>query len=280
MSLRTIVTHVSPDLDACTSVWLAKRFLHGWEDATFSFVQPGKTLNDAPPDEDPTVMHVDTGLGKFDHHQLHERTSAARLVLDHINATDQLRRTNKEPLERLVDIVTLYDNFEEIHFDNPSHDSHMFSINEIVHGLRVVFQDDVTAMEYMMYILDGLLLSLKNKVYAEKELDKGLTVESKWGKTLIIETKNDEVLKTALKLGYTLAARKDPEHGFIRIKAFPDKKYDLTKLYDVIKTKDSQKTTWFFHQSGTMILNGSTKNTSSVPSQITTAQLVEIITSI
>jgi len=78
--MKTIVVHIGPDLDAITSVWLVKKYFPGWEEAALAFVPAGTTLNKLPPDDNPEVVHVDTGFGKFDHHQTDADICAAMLV--------------------------------------------------------------------------------------------------------------------------------------------------------------------------------------------------------
>src|SRR5918912_1791501 len=76
----TIVGHLAPDLDCLTAIWILLRF-GGAKNATLQFVPAGATLQDQPPDADPRVIHVDTGGGRFDHHQRNSRNlCAAELV--------------------------------------------------------------------------------------------------------------------------------------------------------------------------------------------------------
>ena len=75
--MKIIVTHINPDQDAISSVWLVKRFFPGWDKAEVKFVPAGKTLNSNSPDNDPEIIHVDTGLGKFDHHTTGDKTVCA-----------------------------------------------------------------------------------------------------------------------------------------------------------------------------------------------------------
>lgn len=274
--MKTLVTHRSPDLDAIASMWLVIRNHHGWEDPTLAFVPAGQSLNNMSPDEDPDIIHVDTGLGKFDHHQLQERTSATRIVLEFLKVHGHIRKTNLEPLERIADIVTLYDNFREADFPDPTNDIYSFALNDIINGLKVINQDDEKTVKQTLPLLDAITIIIKNKISAEEEMKKGVTLETKYGKTLILETKNDETMKQALKMGYTFVARKDPDKGFIRIKTKPDPAYDLTELYNAILKVDKTGT-WFLHSSKNMLLNGSSKNTDMMASSLTLARLIEII---
>jgi hypothetical protein len=274
--MKTLVTHRSPDLDAVTSMWLIVRTMHGWEDPKYEFVAAGKTLNEMSPDEDKNIIHVDTGLGLIDHHQLSERTSATRIVLDYVKENGFIRKSNLEPLERIADVVTIYDNFGEAHFPDPTNDIYSFMLNDIINGLKVINQDDEKTVLETFHLLDAIVLILKNKISAEEEMKKGMTFETKYGKSLILETKNDETMKQALKMGYSFVARKDPDKGFMRIKTTPAPEYDLTPLYEKIVKKD-KKGTWFLHSSKNMLLNGTYKNTDMVATPLTLAQLIDIL---
>jgi hypothetical protein len=48
--MKTIVTHMSVDLDAVTSAWLVRKYFPGWQEAQFAFVPIEQTLNNLPPD--------------------------------------------------------------------------------------------------------------------------------------------------------------------------------------------------------------------------------------
>src|SRR3990172_5055768 len=108
--MKTIVTHLAPDVDAVASVWLLKRFLSEWKDAKLAFVPAGRTLDDEPVDSDLNILHVDTGLGKLDHHQTDEDTCAAVKTIEYI-ATQSHKSYAKsqkfpdEALTRLTDVV-------------------------------------------------------------------------------------------------------------------------------------------------------------------------------
>lgn len=90
--MKIIVTHISPDLDALSSIWLIKKFLKGWGNAHVEFVSAGSTLNNKNPDEDSNIMHVDTGFGAFDHHQTSEFTCAAKKVFLYIKEKENLKK--------------------------------------------------------------------------------------------------------------------------------------------------------------------------------------------
>ena len=112
--MKTIVTHLSPDLDAIASVWLIKKYLPDWNGAQIKFVPSGTTLDDQLPDSDKNIIHVDTGLGKFDHHQTNDYTSATKLVYKYLVGRDFVEEKEIKPLEKIVEYVNSTDHFAEV----------------------------------------------------------------------------------------------------------------------------------------------------------------------
>lgn len=278
--MKTIVTHIAPDIDAVTSVWLVKKYMPDWQDALIKFVPAGKTLDGKNPDENPDILHVDTGLGKFDHHQFSEKLSASKLVFDFLKENHHVINYDLPGLERLIAFITVIDNFGEAYFPDATADVYDLTLYQFSEGLRPVLKTDEAMVEFISTCLEGVLQVFKNKVRAEGEIQKGAVFQTTWGKALVMETKNEEAMKLAMKMGYTLVARRDPTRGNIRIKTLPEEgKYDLTKMYQKIKSMDPEAT-WFLHSSKHMLLNGSSKNPTSIPSHLTLAQLIEIIKAI
>ncbi|MCX7955632.1 MAG: DHH family phosphoesterase [Patescibacteria group bacterium] len=278
--MKTIVTHISPDLDAITSCWLIKKFLPGWKNAEIKFVPAGKTLNEKSPDENSEIIHVDTGMGRFDHHQTNDNICAATLVFEYLKKNHYLKKNQEEALEKLVNQVNIFDHFGEINFPSPDSDHFDFLISSIIDsGFKNILKNDNQLVEYVFLILDALLIVFLKKNQAEKEIKKGFVFKSKWGKTLVVLSKNEDVLKLALKKGFKLVARKDPDKGNIRIKTLPFKKYHLRTLYQKI-VKVDKKASWFLHISGNMLLNGSSKNPNFISSSLTLKQLIDIIKNI
>ncbi|HRN69919.1 MAG TPA: hypothetical protein PLS49_01930 [Candidatus Woesebacteria bacterium] len=273
---KTIVTHISPDLDAIGSSWLIQRYMPEWDAAEHAFVPAGQTLDGTDPDADPNIIHVDTGLGKFDHHQLTERTSATKRVFDYLAAEGHIKEKDLLAVEHMVQFITEIDNFGEVHFPDPTNDRYTFCVHEFIYPLRGKLTSDTELVSMTFLILDSILFTIKNNLQAEEEIKEGLILKTKLGKTLIMETKNEAAIKYALKSGYEVVVRKDPESGHVRIKTQPNEKYDLTKLYKKILQIDG-KASWFLHASKNMLLNGSSKAPDSVPSSLSLARIVEIL---
>jgi hypothetical protein len=132
-------------------------------------------------------------------------------------------------------------------------------------------------VELGMQSFDAIYKVMQNKIWAETEMEKNsVEFSTKWGNGIAFETVNDEVVHVAQRRGYTIAVRKDPKKGYLRIKSLPKDEIDLTPLYEQLK-KDEPDATWFLHASRHMVLNGSAKNPKMRPSVKPLADIVEVI---
>ncbi len=277
--MKTIVTHLSPDLDAIASIWLIKKYLTGWNDAEIKLVPSGTTLNNRSPDGNKNIIHVDTGLGKFDHHQTDKYTSAAKLVYEYLIENCHVDDREIRPLEIIVDYVNTTDHFAEVFYPEADSDRYDFMIRQLIDGLKIINREQTNLFEVVFQMLDAVLIVFKNKESAKVEIKKGFIFNSYLGKSLAIETKNEEAVKLALKKGFSLVIRRNPEAGFTRIKTLPGDKLTLKPVYEKIIKKDT-KGSWFFHISGHMLLNGSSGNPNLIPTPLSLNQIIEIIKSV
>jgi len=274
---KLIVTHHNPDPDAIASVWLLRRFDQEWSEAGVAFVPAGETYQKQKVDIDPEIIHVDTGLGRFDHHQAERgllRTSAAKLILEHLQERFEYIAED-EALARLVEVIVGDDHFNEVAWPEPLADRYSFMMSSILDGLKHNNTlTDQGLIDLGSTCLDGIYTSLKLKIEAEKQLEKSRQFETKWGRGIAVESKNDETLTVAQKMGFVVSIRKDPE-GMVRIKARPDSAVDLTEIQTKAKTNDPDAT-WYLHPSKKMLLNGSYKNPNSKFSKLELEQLITL----
>ncbi len=272
--MKTIVAHIGPDLDAIGAIWLVKTFFPGWEEAALAFVPAGKTMSGTPPDENPEILHVDTGFGKFDHHQTSDDTCASALVYEEVKRTHGADLA----LERLVAVVNDIDHFREVYYPKPTADYWEFMLPAQIDGWRLILADNpIKIVDLGMQALDGIYKTMQNKVWAEKEIkEKGIAFEMKWGKAMGVETVNDEVVHLGQKLGYVIMVRKDPKKGYLRIKSLPREDIDLSAVYERLK-KEEPDATWFLHASRHMVLNGSSKNPDMRPTKKSLQEIIEVL---
>lgn len=293
--MKIIVTHMSPDWDAISSVWLLKKYLSGWQDASVQFVPAGQRLRGpATPREviekidGNEVIHVDTGLGLLDHHQTQDRTvSAASLTWDYVRsqftkAGEHLTPVHEQAVSRVVQFVVDTDHFKEVFWADPDADYHEFTLLGLLEGLKQVKQNqDDLYVTFGIQCLEAMVATFENRIWAEKEIaEKGVQFETKYGKGIGFETLNDTVLKLSQKMGYVVVVRKDPRKGYVRIKTLPDdgdkKGADLTLAYEQLKKIDPNAT-WFLHISKKMLLNGTPKNPKMVPTKLKLVDIIKVL---
>lgn len=292
---KKLVTHYNPDLDAVCSIWLIVRWLAGWERAEFEIVPAGETYQGEEVDANPDILHVDTGLGKLDHHQTEEYTCAAKKTLEYVRERPERRdkvkfereklEWNAEALERLVEVVNRVDHFQEVYYPDPEADLYQFTAEAILDGWKLIYREqDKLVIAKGLEVLDAVYISLLSKIEAENVLTtEGLTFPTRWGEGIAIETKNSEVVSLAQKRGFKVTVLKHPTTGHVKIKTPPvnfigeDREaIDLTEVYRRLKEQDPAAT-WFLHSSKTMVLNGSAKNPKMKATKLSLAEVVNII---
>jgi hypothetical protein len=295
--MKIVVTHTSPDWDAIGSVWLIKKYLAGWQDAKVEFVpageRVGKIKDQRSKIKDPIakmgedeVIHVDTGMGALDHHQfLDLSVCAMSLTWDYIQQEikregNKLTPEHLEAVTRITKIVVEIDHFKEVFWKDPAADYHEFSLLGLLDGIKYVRQDDDSYyVEFGINCLNALVVDFENRIWAEKEIEKGRQFITRFGKGIGFETINDTVLKLAQKMGYVLVVRKDPRKGYVRIKTLPDngsKGADLTLAYEQLKKIDPEAT-WYLHVSGKMLLNGTPKNPKMIPTKLSLEEIIKVL---
>lgn len=313
VEMKIIVTHLSPDLDAIGSVWVVKKFLPGWNDAKVEFVPAGNRLariKNHPDFEnepvlkvgDDEIMHVDTGLGPLDHHQTSSMdTCGAKRSWEYVASEleklgQQLKSEHHEAVSRIIEQIVDIDHFQEVYRADADADFQDFSLWGINEGLQYLKPEEHDYyVEFGRTCLDYLLSYYENKIWAENELSKGQEFETRYGKAIGIESRNDSVIKLAQKKGYVLVVRKDPKRGNVAIKTMPRRAskvqgaevqdtsiqqgIDLTLAYEQLKKIDPDAT-WFLHVSKKMLLNGSVKNPDMIPTSLPLNSIIEVLKSL
>lgn len=311
--MKKIVMHKGPDPDALTSGWLIKKFLQGWEDAEFAFVPAGDKLPGKYDKEGDhvevvdgvEVIHVDTGLGKLDHHQTtDENVSAASLVYDYLISQNAFgsNETKKEAIGRMVDLIVDDDHFQQVYYPENMSYYNDFSFFGLMDGYKIQNPgDDFKYVEFGTKSLDAILHIFENRIWAENEIkEKAKEFDTKWGKAMAIETMNDAVLEFGQKMGYAVVVKRDTKNGFVRIKARPrirnknydlrfinkkeenpvnelnDAEIDLTPVYEKVKEIDPYAS-WYLHVSKRMLLNGSAKNPKTIGTKLSLDEIVKVI---
>jgi hypothetical protein len=281
--MKTIVTHMNPDLDSMTSVWLLKRFGGDeWSEAEIKFVPAGSTYKNKRVDSDPDVMHVDVGMGILDHHQFSDKKKCgAVLVLNYLIKNSKQFETN-EALERLVEVVRDIDWAGYLAYPQPTSDRYGFLFYEhgIISGLQKILRNKSDKqIELGLIILDGIYEAFKSKVNAEAIIkNEGIKFKTKWGKGMAAQTDILGFVTTAQAKGFSIVVSKGTSIGNIRIHAFEFSKIniDLSGVWETLKHKDPNAT-WFLHSSKKMVLNGSRANPDMIPTKLNLNEVIEVL---
>lgn len=274
---KLLVTHSSPDFDGIPAIWLFKKFHPDFADAEVVFVPAGSTYKNEPADSDVNIVHVDTGMGKFDHHQTDEFTCAAQLVYEHLVSVGFISKEDKA-MARLIRVLTELDHgYDSYKWPEAGNDRNEFFINNILSGWKMLNpKQDEKCVEWVMVNLEAIYKLLQNKVHAESEIERGIKFKTRWGEGVGVETVNDAILDLAIKSGFALVFRKDPVRGNLRITGSNNHKVDLTKVFEVFKKRDPEAT-WFLHASKVLLRNGSSRNPTMKATKLKLGDVVKIL---
>lgn len=278
MAQKTIVTHISPDFDGIPAIWLLKRFHPEFANARVEFIPAGEhTYNSQPVDSDSDIVHVDCGGGRFDHHHTNEFTCGAKLVYEWLIKEGYIK-SDDEALKRLIQVITELDHgWDHYKWSEPASDRWEFSLHSILSGLKIVFpRDEEKYIDYVSNGLEAVYRLLQSKVKAEEEIKSAEKFETRWGQGVALTTKNDGVMDLAIKNGYAVIVRRDPQRGFVRITGSNAHNVDFTRAYRQI-VKADKVGDWFLHASKVLLRNGSTRNPTMRPTNMSLDEVVKIL---
>ena len=259
----TIVAHLAPDLDCIAAIWIFKRF-GGLHDVNLQFVPAGTTLNNQPADSNPQVVHVDTGHGRFDHHQRHVRTlSAAELVRRTIAAHDVA-------LERMIRQVTLIDN--ALPTERPGCD-----LGTLADTFNTLYEDDpARVVELMLPNLDAWYAHEVRQVELGEAFVQRIEFHTPWGRGIAMQGPNGGSSTMAYRAGAVLAVYRETRHGWMGVAAQSRSRVDLQPLAARLAVIDGEAD-WYLHPSNRLLLCGTPKAPATRVSQLSMEELVGAI---
>ena len=286
---KTIVPHQNPDLDAIMSTWLLVRFDQPrYGDAKLVYIPGSTTYKDLPVDGNPDVVHVDVGFGRYDHHQKgRQDTCASELVYKSL-VEEGLVKPSDEALKAMIEHARAIDLFLDYDWSEANETRFSFTLSEIIPALhRLQIHEDEVVVRMIMVQLDGVYQKMKDLYKAREEIKEGVEFQSVWGKGLMVESGADNVHKIAQRMGYEIVLVKNEKSQYIGIKTVPSVEKSLRPLYDKIHKLDGPprlgeagEGKWFYHNSGHMLLHGSSKGKKPEPSKLSIEEILELIKSI
>jgi len=260
----TIVGHLAPDLDCLTAIWILIRFDNA-ASAELEFVPAGTTWQQQPVDSNPHIIHVDTGAGRYDHHQRPSRTlCAAELVRRAIAPRDPA-------LERMVRQVGQIDNATA-----PAGELGFFNINALITGYNLLFPNRPRHVAYaMLPNLDAWYEHEARQIRLEQAFARRLEFDTPWGLGIAMESEDGGSSKLAYRHGAVLYAYRDG-HGWMGIAAQARSNVDLAPIYLDLQSVD-QEADWYLHPNHRLLLCGSATAPPHVPSRLSLPELVRVI---
>jgi hypothetical protein len=260
------------------SSWLLVRFNQPqYGDARFEFVPAPHTYKNLPPDNDPRVVHLDVGGGKFDHHKPGGfRTCASKLVWEELVAESLISPTD-EALKTMVGIALDVDTFQDCYWPGTDNARMALMLHEIIPALhRLQTHDNEAVLRLVFVYLDGVYQRLKDWQKGKEAINEGEEFESAWGKGIIVTTAADDVSKTAQKMGYDIVVISDTSKGHLKIKTAPGVELPLKAIYDKIALREDPER-WVYHNSGHMLFSGSDKGEQKERTTLHLNDLLEMI---
>lgn len=260
---NTIVGHLSPDLDCLTAIWILVRF-GGAKEAELRFVPTGSTLDGLAADTDPSVIHVDTGGGRFDHHDTDDLSlSAAELVRQKCAPRD-------ESLRRLVDQVTSLDHAQALR------QSVFFNINDLIAGYNALYPNHPHHVAQAMFPnLDAWYEHEHRQVRLESAFAERMEFRTRWGLGIAMQSDDGGSSRLAYGHGAVLYAYRDGR-GYMGVAAQSRSQVDLAPVYADLRRIDGDAD-WFLHPNRRLLLCGTSKSPPRQPSLLSLEQLVEVL---
>lgn len=259
-----IVGHLAPDLDCLIAIWILIR-KGGATDAELLFVAAGSTLANRPPDDDPRIVHVDTGGGRYDHHQVADQyLCAAELVRREIAPDDRA-------LMRMVDQVNRLDNARAT-----GRDTMFFNINDLIAGYNALFPNRPHHVaQAMLANFDAWYEHEQRLLRLESAFARRLEFPTRWGLGIAMQSDDGGSSRLAYERGAVLYAYRDGR-GHMGIAAQSRSPVDLEPIYVDLQQRDPHAD-WYLHPNRRLLLCGTPKAPPRNPSQLSLEELVEVL---
>lgn len=239
-----IVSHLYPDADSCTSIWLLKRFVYTEAKLKLKFRSIGTRVEEA----ESRVIYVDHSIGQFDHHNTNSYVCTASIIMEKYGLDSD------RAIKRIVDKVLRIDH--GLVYASEIDDFHFINVLE---GLNWNYPKRPTyVVSLACQFLDGIYSTLKELYQAEDDFEGVITFNTKWGMGAGIESINNKIRYLAHRKGYDVFLYVNPLNGFRGFTSPGHKRVDFTEVYNKLR-KIEPWAEWFLHSSKQLLLCGSKK---------------------
>jgi len=262
-----LVTHLNPDLDACVAIWLLKKFVFAEEECILKFVPMHEKLQSTEIAGMDEIIYIDTSGGKYDHHStLDENICAAILVMKDFSLEKD------KAIRKMVEYVLRVD-----HGKIFSTDVSAFDLINVIEGLNKVHRHNPELVVHIIEAcLDGIYISLKQFIEAEKEFENIIVFKTKWGEGAGIVSSNPKIRYLAHRRGFKVFIYVDPLQGFRGYTAPGDSDVDFSNLFEKLKNIEPEAD-WFLHSSKKLLLCGSEKAPDRKLSKLSLKRMISLV---
>ena len=267
--MKTLLTHPRPHLDDICGIWLIKKYLPGWADATIDFTPATTTRRD-----DADTYMVGIGRGLFDEHKGDIGESATTLVWKHLRK--EVKDTHDvAALDLLTEWVRKGDTSEHDASEMVAHGSWLPA--EQLHASYVRHGKDSRALyEFGAALCENALLRYRNEVELEHDWKNRVEFDTPWGRGVGLTTDASGADDFAYSAGFVVIVYVHPKNGYRGYRATPDSTVDLTASHAYL-TETDPKASWFLHHSKKLLLAGSDVAPETPLSKLSLDQLIKAI---
>jgi hypothetical protein len=244
----TILTHVRPHIDDICGLWLLAKYAPEYKGADFAYVPS----SEAPAwlTAHPDAVAVGTGRGRFDEHKGDVGKCATSLVWEYVQGFVK-DPVEKQAVTRMVAWVLEVDTGRLNVVEGRE-----FMIPVILLGAYSYFGEDSDALrQFGFTMLEGLLVTQKNKVQLEHDWVERIPFTSRFGPAVAFVTSAEDPDNFAYAEGYDVVVTINRERTYFNIRARATAPVDLTSVYEELRRRDAEAE-WFFHHSKHMLICG------------------------
>lgn len=270
--MKTLITHINPHLDDISAIWLFKKFFPEFRDAEVNFINASR--DEAIKNESEDKVYFGTGGGKYDEHKGDLEDCAVSLVWKDIKAKGLAPKDEAwlNAYEELVEWSRLIDLGKA-----PNQEFSIYSIQSFIRSLDDSKESSLESQNLGEKILDRVLNNVKNKHKSLRDWEKRAEFETKFGKTIAVESETIN-RPFAKEMGGDLFLMYDPKKTDVQFFT-PRFDLDLEPIYKKVKELDLEAD-WFLHQSHHMVICGSGAAPDSKRTKLSFEQLVDVLKNI